>query len=166
MKNILPIAALLGGGLFIINYFKRKAAAGENLRFELLKITIDSVKTKQSLYFKVFYDITLNVINPENAAVNVKNINLDVIANGKNLGNLSQTLNLSIPQQSNKQIMLKASFQTLGALQLVKDIILEGINVNVNVNGYIDTDLGRVDVDFNKQIGGGLNGYSKKKKYC
>jgi hypothetical protein len=163
MKNILPIAALLGGGLFFINYFKRKRAAGENLQFELAKITIDTERTKQSLYFKVFYDITLNVINPENAAVNVRNINLDVVANGKNLGNLSQTLNFNIPQQSTKQIMLKASFQTLGALQLVKDIILEGINANVNVNGYIDTDLGRVNVDFNKQFGGGVNGYYKKK---
>jgi hypothetical protein len=163
MKNILPIAALLGGGLFLVNYFKRKRAAGENLKFELAKITIDTPRTLQTGLLKIFYDITLNVINSENAAVNVKNLNIDVTVNGKNFGNLSQTLNFSIPQQSEKKIMLKASFFTLGALQLVKDIVLEGINFNINLNGFIDTDLGRVNIDFNKQFGGGVNGYYKKK---
>ena len=166
MKNILPIAALVGGGLFIINYFKRKAAAGENLKFELAKITIDTPRTLQTGLLKIFYDITINVINSENAAVNVKNINIDITVNGKNFGNLSQTLNFNIPRESEKKIMLKASFFTLGALQLVKDIVFDGIDFNINLNGFIDTDLGRVNVDFNKQFGGSVNGYSKKKKYC
>lgn len=166
MKNILPIAAVIGAGYFIVNYFKRKTAAGENLQFELLKVTIDTQRTKESLFFKVFYDITLNIINRENASVNINNVNLNVSANGKNLGNLEQTLNFSVPSQSTKKIMFKASFLTLGALQLVKDIILNGLNVNVNVNGFIDTDLGRVNVNFDKNLGGSINGNSKKKNYC
>jgi LEA14-like dessication related protein len=106
------------------------------------------------------------MINVENASVVVNNINLNVTVNGKNLGNLEQTLNFSVPAQSTKAILLKASFNTLGALSLVKDIILNGINFTVNINGFIDTDLGRVNVNFDKQIGGTINGYSKKKNYC
>jgi hypothetical protein len=166
MKKIIPFLGVGVAALFLVNYFKRKATAGQNLKFELLKITIDSQRTRQSLFFKVFYDVTLNMINRENASVVVKNVSLDVTANGKNLGNLEQTLNFSVPAQSTKQIMFKASFSTLGALQLVKDIVLNGLSVNVNVNGFIDTDLGRVNVNFDKNVGGAVNGYSKKKNYC
>jgi hypothetical protein len=49
--------------------------------------------------------------------------------------------------------MLKASFLTLGALSLVRDIITKGLKFNVNITGFIDTDLGRVNVNFNKQVG-------------
>jgi LEA14-like dessication related protein len=166
MKKILPIAAIIGAGALLINFLKRKAAAGQNLKFELLKVSIDTVRTKQARLLKIFYDVTINMINVENASVVVNNINLNVTVNGKNLGNLEQTLNFSVPAQSTKAILLKASFNTLGALSLVKDIILNGINFTVNINGFIDTDLGRVNVNFDKQIGGTINGYSKKKNYC
>jgi len=166
MKKILPIAAIIGAGALLINFLKRKAAAGQNLKFELLKVSIDTVRTKQASLLKIFYDVTINMINVENASVVVNNINLNVTVNGKNLGNLEQTLNFSVPAQSTKAILLKASFNTLGALSLVRDIILNGINFTVNINGFIDTDLGRVNVNFDKQVGGAVNGYSKKKNYC
>ena len=163
MKNFYPIAALIGAGALLVNYLKRKAAAGENLKFELIKVTIDSERTRQANFLKIFYDISINMINSENASVVVRNINLNVTANGKNLGNLQQTINFTVPAQTAKTIMLQASFRTLGALALVKDIVIDGINFNVNVNGFIDTDLGRVNVNFNKQVGGGVNGNFKKK---
>jgi LEA14-like dessication related protein len=166
MKKIIPFVAIIGVGALLINFLKRKAAAGQNLKFELLKVSIDTVRTKQARLLKIFYDVTINMINVENASVVVNNINLNVTVNGKNLGNLEQTLNFSVPAQSTKAILLKASFNTLGALSLVKDIILNGINFTVNINGFIDTDLGRVNVNFDKQIGGTINGYSKKKNYC
>jgi LEA14-like dessication related protein len=166
MKKILPIAAVIGAGAYLYYFLRNKARAGENLKFELLKITIDTQRTKQALFFKVFYDITLNVINSENAAVVVKNINFDLTANGKALGNISQTLNFNVPAQDTKQVMIKASFFTLGALLTIKDIILNGLNLDVNIRGFVDTDLGRVNVDFNQQINTGINGRPKKKKYC
>ena len=165
MKKILPFLAYGVGAIFLINFFKRKAAAGQNLKFELLKVSIDSERTRESLFFKVFYDVTLNMINSENASVVVRNVNLNVTANGKDLGNLEQTVNFSVPAQSTKKIIFKASFSTLGALGLVKDIVQNGLSVNVNVNGFIDTDLGRVNVDFNKNLGGSVTGNSKKKKF-
>ena len=166
MKNILPIAAVIGAGYFVINYFKRKRAAGQNLKFELLKVTIDTQRTLQTGFYKLFYDITLNIINSENAAVNIKNVNLNVFLNGKNIGTLEQTINFSVPRESTKQIMFKASFITLGLLSYIMDIIQNGFSMNFNVKGFIDTDLGRVNVDFSKNVGGNINGNSKKKKNC
>lgn len=166
MKKILPFLAYGVGALFLINYFKRKKTAGENLKFELLKVSIDTQRTLQTLFAKVFYDITINMLNRENASVVVKNLYLNVSINGINLGELEQDINFTVPAQSSKKIMLKASFLTLGAFSIVKKIITQGLNFTVNINGFIDTDLGRVNVNFDKKIGGAVNGYSKKKNYC
>jgi hypothetical protein len=171
MKNILPFAAIGAAGLLLLSYFKRKVSAGQNLEVLPIKISIDLPKTKQANYLKIFYDITLNLANREQASVNVKNIFLTVKTNSKNFGNIEEALNFNVPANGEKQISIKASFFTLGFLGLVKDIIQDGLNINVNVSGYIDTDLGRVNIDFNKNVGGtingkrSVNGYEKKNFY-
>lgn len=158
MKNILPIAAIGAGALLLINFFKRKAAAGQNLEITPIKISIDLPKTKQARYLKIFYDITLNLSNREQASVNVKNIFLTVKTNSRNLGNIEKALNFVVPAEGEKQISIKASFFTLGFLGLIKDLIQNGFDILLNINGYIDTDLGRININFNKNVGGAVNG--------
>jgi hypothetical protein len=162
MKNILPIAAILAAGAYLVNYLKGKKQAGENLKFELFKISIDSQKTKRALFLTVFYDVVLNVINQETESVNIKNVLLNIKINDKDLGRIESNLNLVIPRQTEKQITIKASFYSLGAIGLVKDIVTNGLNATVNIQGFIDTDLGRVDVNFTKNFGGEVNGFKKK----
>ena len=165
MKNILPIAAIGAGALLLINFFKRKAAAGQNLEVTPIKISIDLPRTKQAGYLKIFYDITLNLSNREQASVNVKNLFLTVRTNSKNLGNIQENLNFIVPPNGEKQISIKASFFTLGFLGLIKDLIQNGFNILVNVNGYVDTDLGRINIDFSKNVGGAVNGFEKKNSF-
>jgi hypothetical protein len=165
MKNILPFAAIGAGALLLINFFKRKAAAGQNLEITPIKISIDLPKTKQAAYFKIFYDITLNLSNREQASVNVKNLFLTVRTNSKNLGNIEETLNFVVPANGEKQINIKASFFTLGFLGLIKDLIQNGFNILVNVNGYVDTDLGRININFDKNVGGAVTGNQKKNPF-
>jgi hypothetical protein len=166
MKNILPIAAVIGAGALLINYLKGKKRAMENLQFEIFKITIDKQKTQRALYFKVFYDIVITVVNDELSPVKIKDTLLNIKVNGRDLGVIKSNLNLLIPRESEKQITLQASFFTLGAIGLVKDIVKNGLQANVNVQGYINTDLGKVDINFDKQFGGEMNGQPKKKNYC
>lgn len=163
MKNILPIAAILGGGFFLINYFKRKARAGENLQFELLDIKIDTQRTLQSGLVKIFYTVKLNLINNENASIKIQNVQLDIKANNKLIGRLSQTINFTVPRESSKIIAFETSFFTVGIIGLVIDLVQNGLRANVNVAGFIQTDLGRVNVDFNKDIGASIEGSHEKK---
>jgi hypothetical protein len=158
MKNILPFAAIGAAGFLLLNFFKRKAAAGQNLEVTPIKISIDLPRTKQAGYLKIFYDITLNLANREQASVNVRNLFLTVKTNEKNLGNIQENLNFVVPPNGEKQISIKASFFTLGFLGLIKDLIQNGFNILVNVNGYVDTDLGRINIDFSKNVGGAVNG--------
>jgi LEA14-like dessication related protein len=166
MKNILPIAAVIGAGALLYKYLTGKKKAMENLQFEIFKITIDKQKTQRALYFRVYYDIIITVINQESSPVKIKDTLLNIRVNNKNLGKIESTLNLLIPRETEKQITLKASFSTLGALGLVRDIVQDGLKATVNASGYINTDLGKVDINFDKQFGGEMNGAPKKKKYC
>ena len=163
MKNILPIAAIIGAGVFLVNYLKGKKTAMENLQFEIFKISIDKQKTQRALYFKIYYDIILTVINEEASPVKIKDTLINIKVNGRDLGKIESTLNLLIPRESEKQITLKASFFTLGAIGLVKDIVQNGLQAQVDLNGFINTDLGKVDINFTKQFGGEMNGTPKKK---
>ena len=166
MKNILPIAALIGAGAIFYKYLTGKKKAMENLQFEIFKISIDKQKTERALYFKIYYDIIVTVINDELSPVKIKDTLMNIRVNNRDLGKVETTLNLLIPRESQKQITLKASFFTLGAIGLVRDIVKNGLNADVNLNGYINTDLGKVDINFNKQFGGEMNGAPKKKNYC
>ena len=165
MKNILPIAAVIGAGALLYKYLTGKKKAMENLQFEIFKISIDSEKTKRAKYFKIYYDIILTVINQEESPVKIKNALLNIKVNGRNLGKIESNLNLLIPRQTEKQVTLKASFFTFGAIGLVIDIVKNGLQANVNVKGFINTDLGQVDINFNEQFGGEMNGAPKKKNF-
>ena len=165
MKNILPIAAIIGAGALLINYLKGKKKAMENLQFEIFKISIDKQKTERTGYFKIYYDIIITVINEETSPVKIKDTLLNIKVNNRDLGKIESTLNLLIPRESQKQITLKASFFTLGAIGLVIDIVKNGLKANIDINGFINTDLGKVDINFNKQFGGEMNGGPKKKNF-
>lgn len=145
---------ILGAGAYLLYFLKNKAKAGANLKYEPVDVAIDLEKTKQSLFTKIYYNVKIKLINSENASINVKNVDLDVSVEGTNFGNLSKTEDFIVPAQSNKIIVFQASFSSLGALSLVKKIIQQGLTLNVSVTGYIDTDLGRIEVDYKKKING------------
>jgi hypothetical protein len=164
MKKYLPVY-LVAAAAYLIYFLKNKATAGANLKYEPLDIAIDLERTKQSFFTKIFYNVKLKLINSENASINVKNVNLDVTVEGTNFGNINRIEDFIVPAQSNKVIVFQASFSSISAVMLVKKIIQEGLNINVSVSGFIDTDLGRVNVEFNQNLNEGVTGY-KKKKYC
>lgn len=161
MKKYLPVYLLAAAG-YLVYFLRNKATAGANLKYEPLDIAIDLERTKQSFYTKIYYNVKLKLINSENASINVNNVNLDVSVEGTNFGNINRTEDFIVPAQSDKVIVFQASFSSLSALMLVKKIIQEGLNINVSVTGFIDTDLGRVNVDYKKKISGpgeqGING--------
>ena len=163
MKNILPIAALLGGGFFLVNYLRRKAQAGENLKYELNDIKIDTAKTLESRLAKVFYDLKLNVANNGQASVNIKSIFFNIKINDINTGELKTGLNFTIPRESEKVITIKANVNTIGILLLIRKIIFDGLQAKINLDGYIVTDLGTVNINFEKDFTEALGAPAKKK---
>ena len=151
MKNIL----FLGGAAAALIYFLRqKRAAGENLRVEPVDIAIDSARSSSSFWTRIYYNVKLKLINAEKASVNVSAINLNVLVNNTPFGSINNTTGFIVNAGSEKIVNLEASFSSLGIIEAIRDLISDGLKFNVTVSGYVDTDLGRIQVQFSKNIGG------------
>jgi LEA14-like dessication related protein len=161
MKNIL----LLGGAAAALLYFlKQKRAAGENLRVEPLDIAIDSARSSSSFWTRIYYNVKLKLINTESASVNVSAINLNVLVNNTPFGSINNTTGFIVNAGSERIVNLDASFSSLGIIEAIRDLIADGLRFKVDVSGYVDTDLGRIAVNFSKNIGGSGIGAPKNNK--
>lgn len=158
MKNYYPIIAITAAAYGLIFWLRRKAQAGANLRYEPVDIAIDLDRIKQSLFTRIYYKVKLNLINDESVSVNVKSINLNVFVGNLPFGSIIKNQSFSVPARSNQIITLNTSFSSLSAIALIKDIIIDGFNDPIIVKVYIQTDLGRVKVEFTKNTSGVLNG--------
>jgi hypothetical protein len=150
MKNKLPLILTVLGGAYLVFWLRRKAAAGANLQFVPLDIAIDS---KRSGLFRIYYSIKLRLINNETANVNIKGINLKAFIDNKFVGDIVNNASFNVPAKGTTDIKLNTSISTGSIARLIFQAITDGINFSMNVNGFIDTDLGRVNVNFTKQVG-------------
>lgn len=160
MKNKIPLILLLASGAGVFFWLRRKAAAGANLRYEPIDIAIDSNRSAASLFSRIYYNIKLRLINNERANVNIRAINLQVflkVANRqeRKLGDVINNNAFQVPAQGSQEIKLETSISTGNVLQILKDALIEGLQFNIKISGYIDTDLGRVNVNFTKDFGTG-----------
>jgi hypothetical protein len=144
---------LLGaGGVLLYMFLRRKAAAAQNLRFEPVDIIIDLPRTRQSLFTRLYYTLKINVINPEAANVNVRNVVLRVTSDGRTLGDLVSSKTFTIPARSNQVIGLDAAISIFGALGTIINFIKKRQPIPVNVTGQITSDLGILNVDYNTTV--------------
>lgn len=150
MKKQLPLILTLLGGGYLIYWLRRKASAGANLQYIPLDIAIDS---RKSGLFRIYYSLKLRLINNESANVNIRAINLKAFIDNKFIGDILSNASFNVPAKGTQDIKLDTSISTGSVARLVFDALTEGINFSMNVNGYIDTDLGRVNVNFTKQVG-------------
>lgn len=158
MKKYFPIITLAAAAYGVIFWLRKKAAAGQNLRYEPVDVAIDLQKIQQSLFTRIYYKVKLNLINNEAASVNIKSINLKVSIGDRPFGTIVKNEPFTVPAQSNEIVTLETSFSSLSAIAVVKDIILVGLQDPISVTGYIETDLGRVNVQFSKSPSGGITG--------
>jgi len=160
MKNRLPLILTLvtGAGLFF--WLRRKKAAGTNLRYEPIDIAIDSQRSAASLFSRIYYNIKLRLINNESANVNIRAINFQAFLKvadrqPRKIGDIVNNTGFQVPAKGQKEIKLDTSISTGGVIQIIRDLLIEGINFEINVNGFINTDLGRLDINFTKDFGSG-----------
>jgi len=149
MKNIL----LLGGAAAALLYFLRqKRAAGENLRIEPIDIAIDSARSASTFWAVIYYNIKLRLINVEAASVNVSAIRLNVLLNNTKVAEINQTQGFIVPAKSEKVVNVQSTIQTAGIVNFIVDMIQNGFRFNIAIDGYVDTDLGRISVNYSKNF--------------
>lgn len=153
IKKYLPAAALILGGVYIFRYLRGKQEAAQNLKYDPVKITIDSPRSAASNFLRLYYTVTIRLVNNFPQNVNVRSINLEATSKGIEIGNLTSTAQFIVPGMSAKTIQLTASIATGGLITTIVNAIQDGLNIPVNIAGFINTDLGRINVSFNKNIG-------------
>lgn len=148
MKNLLTLGAVAIAALMLL----RKKRAAENIQVTPLDIAIDTEKTSQVYWARIFYRVKLRLTNNEPAAVKVSAVNLNVAVNGIGLGSINNTSGFTVNANSTQDINIDASLSSVGAINIIKDILMNGMSLNILVTGYVTTDLGRVDVTFTKNL--------------
>jgi len=150
-KNTLTTLAVIAGAAGLLIYWlRRKATAAENVIIELQDIAIDMPRTKQARYLTIYYNVKLKLINNEPADINVRQVNFNVKLNDKNFGRAVRNVPFRVPRRGETIQSFQVAFTSFGIFGILIDIITKGLNFDFDINGYINTDLGKVDMQFNK----------------
>ena len=157
LKKYLPLLGFTAAAYAVVYYLQNKAAAGTNLQYLPLDVAIDSQRTAQAGYSRIYYRLKLRLINDEPASVNVRSINLNITVGGNLIGKINNTTGFAVEANSTKDIQLDASFQTVNIISLIQDLIINGFEDPINVTGFIQTDLGRINIQFSKNLSGGIS---------
>lgn len=151
-KTKILIPLFLAGGLGVFYFFNRKARSAANLSYEPAKIAIDSAKTLASFGTSLYYNITLKIINNDIGAVNVRGVNLAGFANGRKVGTIINNARINIPGRAtiNAVFTLRLNIVNVGAS--VYRAIKDGEQFTIALKGIINTDLGELVIDFQKNV--------------
>ena len=149
MKNLL----FIGGAAAALLYFlKQKKSAGQNLKVQPLDIAIDTTRSRQAKWLNIFYNLKLKLINNENASVNVSNITFDVFINNIAVGNVNRKDKFIVNAQSEQIVNIESSINTIGIANLILNLIRDGFKFDIKIAGFVDTDLGRLNLNFSKNF--------------
>lgn len=148
MKKYLPLLAFFTAAASALYYLKQKAKAGMNLRYSPVDVGIDTQKTQDSNYQKLFFNVKFNLINDENVSVNVKYIELDLYVNQIKVGTIKNTDGFVVPARSFKFIKLETSFTSQSIILLISDLLINGFDTEVAAVGFVKTDLGNLVINF------------------
>lgn len=148
MKKLIPYISVAAIGYGLIYWLMNKKKAGTNLKFVPVDIGIDTKKIKRAFFTKIFFNIKLMLTNDEAASVNVKSIELVISVNGKVLGYINNQDGFVVDARNSKTINLETSISSLGLIGFIKDLVQDGFKFPVNVKGFINTDLGKIDINY------------------
>lgn len=148
MKKYIPYISVAAIGYGLIYWLMNKKKAGQNLKFVPVDIGIDTKKIKRAFFTKIFFNIKLMLTNEEAASVNVKSIDLVISVNGKILGYVNNQDGFVVEARNSKTINLETSISSLGLIGFIRDLIKDGFKFPVNVKGFINTDLGKIDINY------------------
>lgn len=149
MKNLLYLGTAAAALLY---FLKLKKSAGQNLKVQPLDIAIDTTRSRQAKWLNIFYNLKLKLINNENASVNVSNITFDVFINNIAVGNVNRKDKFIVNAQSEQIVNIESSINTIGIANLILNLIRDGFKFDIKIAGFVDTDLGRLNLNFSKNF--------------
>lgn len=99
---------------------------------------------------QIFFQFEIKLDNPNNYALKIKNSDLSINLNNKNLGKLYLNETLSVPANNTDYVLVKSSVQTQGSAQDILSVMM----------GSLLT--GALDVHIKGEVSGGTIIFPKK----
>jgi LEA14-like dessication related protein len=162
MKKFLPIITVAAAAYGVIFWLRRKTAAGQNLRYEVADIGINTDRIIESNFARIYFNTRLRLLNDESVSVNVNQINLNAYVGNRPLGKILSNIPFIVPARSSELINVETSFSSGQLVLYIIDLVQNGFQFNepISVEGYIETNFGRILVNFTKEAPEQINGYN------
>jgi hypothetical protein len=151
MKNKILIA----GGLFLAWYLYQSQSFSKFVKARFTGIKFNLSRTQQNIFTQLWFDVGLQIANPTAFTVNLRAVSLDVIYNGKKIGNVEILGEKSLKAFSENSVNVPASVPTFAIFSSVQSAI-KAISdkkpIIVNIRGVISTSSGNVEINENLQL--------------
>lgn len=152
MRNLTSLFLLAITGSAAYYFLKGKKESLENLIIKPIDIAIDSKKSRQLFFQKLFYNIKLKITNPSGFAVKILSIDLDFIVNNEIIAEIQKQSAIIIKPNETKVITIESSIATLGIIQQIISMITNKEGIDVAIKGDVQTDLGNINIAYAKKL--------------
>jgi len=155
MKKLLPLGAIAAGIFILTRYLSGRKTAMENLRVVPVSIAIDSARSRNTFFTQLFYRVKLNLINNEAQPVIVRGIDLNVYYKNNQVGKIIRDQDFIVPGRGAQVVEMEATISASDIITSIVDIAQNIRNlskIEFTINGFVDTDLGRISVNFKQNI--------------
>lgn len=152
MKNLLKIGAISAGALLLLRMVTGRKKSAQNLRAVPVDIAIDGPRSRNTAYSVLYFRVKFNLINDEQAAVNVLGADLDIFYKGKAVGKIVKDQAFTVPGRKSQPVTFLAQISSANVVESLLDIIQNTGGIFLTIDGTIDTQFGRIPVQFTKKI--------------
>jgi len=142
MKN--SIKYLLGGAIAYVAYiYFRKGSAAKTLNIKLRTIKLQPISEAA---------IILDIINPNNANLNINSITADVNINNFALSTLNYQLPATIPANSSKSFELRLKINPLEAITFLASLFTSKKINQINLKGTVSAEGFTAPIDITQNL--------------
>ena len=130
MNNYLKL--LLGGAIAFLGFkYFRKGGAAKTLNIKLRTLKLNPISEAA---------IILEIVNPNNASLNINSITADISVNNFALSTVNYQQPAIIPANDSKSFELRIKINPLEAVTFIADIIGNKKINSININGTVSAE--------------------------
>lgn len=155
MKKLITFGAIAAGALVVMRYLSGKKSAIENLKIVPISIAIDSQRSRNSFFSRLFYRVKLRLLNQESQPIMVRAMDLTVFYKNNQIGKIIRDQDFIVPGRGTQTVELDAQVEAVSIITSIIELassIRSSKKIEFRIRGFVETDLGRIPVDFTKNI--------------